>query len=217
MGESIFQAAASAQMENRMTKKKIPFVHSGFERREGDFYPTIDRRCVYGLVEHFDFTKSQVVDVCAPDGSGIVDTFKELGYHAVGLEDAFCSVIPNTHHAADSWIVTNPPYVRPLVDAIINAQIERVRAGEVTGFAALLRSGFDHAKSRRAMFESDAYFGQIKLCFRPWWSERKKGDNGPIHNYVWHLWRRGTYSIHVVKYSNGEKPSPLRPTDTSPK
>ena len=66
------------------------------------------------------------------------------------------------------------------------------------------------------MFESDAYFGQIKLCFRPWWVERKKGDNGPIHNYVWHVWRRGVYAVHVVKYANGDALA-LSTYGTSPK
>jgi hypothetical protein len=37
------------------------------------------------------------------------------------------------------------------------------------------------------MFDHPYYYGQIKLRFRPWWSEERTAQ--PIHNYVWHVWR----------------------------
>ncbi len=178
----------------------VPFVHSRFERVDGDFYPTIDPRCTYGFLEHFK-PSWLCVDVCAPDGSGIVDTLAACGVLAEGRPDAFADGI------TAEWIVTNTPYTRAdrvLVDRIINRQIRRVSEGDVEGIACLLRSNFDFAKSRRAMFrDNPLYYGQIKLLFRPWWSENREAQ--PIHNYVWHIWKKHT-GAQVVLYADGVKP-----------
>ena len=175
----------------------VPFVHSNFERRENDHYPTIDKRCVYSFLEHIQPSRL-VVDVCSPNGSGIVDTLAMMGFNAICCPDAFMDGL------RCEWVVTNPPYKRGLVDRIINRQIERVEAGQVYGVAMLLRSGFDHAKTRAVMFDHPLYFGQIKMRFRPWWSENRSKQ--PIHNYVWHLWQWACSSLDpVVLYSLGDK------------
>jgi len=180
------------------------YVKSNYERRAGDFYPTVDDRCIVSLVEHFgEEMKGGIVDVCAPDGSGIVDIFTRLGYKARGWPDAFQAAGAGEGCA---WIVTNPPYTRPLVDRIITRQIERVEAGEFVGLAVLLRAGFDFSKSRAWMFGHRLYLGQVRMRFRPWWTEER--NKQPIHNYVWHVWVRdfgpvfADYSS-VVYYSNG--------------
>jgi hypothetical protein len=175
----------------------VPFVHSNFERVANDFYPTIDSRCVYGFLEHFT-PDGLCVDVCAPDGSGIVDTLKACGYKADGLPDAFAENI------IAQWITVNPPYKRGLVDEIINRQIQRLENKEVYGLAVLLRSNFDFAKGRKAMFDHPLYYGQIKLRFRPWWSEDRTAQ--PIHNYVWQLWKIGE-SRPAVLFANGTPPN----------
>lgn len=185
---------------------KVPFVHSNFERKDNDDYRTVDPRCVYGLLEHVRPT-GLVVDPCSPEGSGIVDVLVECGYNAKCGDDAFADAI----HA--DWIITNPPYTRPLVDDIINRQIERVRGREIFGFACLLRAYFDHAKSRDGMFKKNTfYLGQIKLCFRPWWSESR--GKQPIHHFVWHIWTGEAFfnSYPIILYSNGDKREILVPS-----
>ena len=178
---------------------KVPFVHSNFERVANDFYPTIDSRCVYGFLEHFT-PKGLCVDVCAPDGSGIVDTLKECGHNAAGLPDAFAENI------TAQWVITNTPYTRGLVDEIIYRQIKRVESGEVFGLACLLRSNFSFAKSRMPMFrDNPLYFGKIELLFRPWWSESREAQ--PIHNYVWQVWSASASPRPVVLFSNGTHPT----------
>ena len=57
----------------------------------------------------------------------------------------------------------------------------------ITAAAFLMRTNFDHAQSRKQFFTTRSYHGQIKLLFRPWWSEERQAH--PIHNYVWHIWR----------------------------
>lgn len=183
---------------------KVPYVHSNYERVEGDFYPTIDKRCIYGLLEHV-VPDGLCVDVCAPDGSGIVDTLKECGYKAAGLPDAFADNIDLDKFMPAQWVITNPPYDRKIVDKIIYRQIQRVDQKEIFGVACLLRSNFSHAKSRVDMFrDCEWYLGEIKLLFRPYWSEDRKAS--PIHNYVWHLWSRAPFIRPVQFYSLGEKP-----------
>lgn len=166
----------------------VPYVHSNFERIADDNYQTIDGRCVQALVDTVSLG-GLIVDCCSPSGSGIVGFLKEKNFLALGLGNAF-GVIEAT------WIVSNPPYVRGLVDKIINAQINRI--GEVEGVCMLLRNNFDFAKSRYEMFTSHLYWGQIHMMFRPWWSEDRKAQ--PIHNYVWHIWRLGAGKEPVVKY-----------------
>jgi len=182
-----------------LNSKKVPFVHSNYERIADDDYKTIDNRCVYGLLEYIDPIKYAIADICSPNGSGIVDVLRKCGYLAVGLPDAF------SENIGVGWIITNPPYKRPLVDEIIARQIKRIHDEEISGFAVLVRSNFDYAKSRRWMFEDSKYYAQVKLLFRPWWSEDRKAQ--PIHNYCWHIWMKVTYGIPMVRYSYGNVPN----------
>lgn len=158
----------------------VPYVHSNYERIEDDNYQTVDPRCVQALVETASIIRGKIVDCCSPNGSGIVDKLRSLGFVADGMSDAF-SLTEDV-----DWIVSNPPYKRGLVDKIIWRQIERLEFEHVFGVAMLLRSNFDFAKSRWGMFNNLWYFGQVRMMFRPWWSEDKKAQ--PIHNFVWHIW-----------------------------
>ena len=167
-----------------------PYVHSNYERIEDDNYQTVDPRCVRAL-EYTVPIYGGVVDCCAPSGSGIVDEFISLGRNAIGVGDAFSDF-------KAEWVVTNPPYKRPLVDQILRRQIERVSTGEFYGFAALLRNNFDFAKTRWDMFTSENYWGQVHMMFRPWWSTEKKHQ--PIHNFVWHVWGQETDDEPFVRY-----------------
>lgn len=182
-----------------MTNPK--YMNSGRPRLKDDDYKTIDKRCVYGLVEVF-LLAGKIVDPCSPSGSGIVATLKELGYNAEGLGDAFADF-------QTTWVVSNPPYKRPLVDEIIHRQIERIDAGDAFGVAMLLRHGFDFAKNRVGMFRDNPYYaGQIKLMFRPRWFEKRPGDKQPFHQYVWHVWHRNPDASRVF-YAEGKRPETL--------
>jgi hypothetical protein len=167
------------------------FFHSNFERVADDFYPTIDERVIDGLLAKKEIN-GLIVDPCSPNGSGIVDALNKRGKNAIGLPDAFADF------AVADWVVTNPPFIRGLVDRIIYRQIERIQKGEILGAAFLLRSIFDFAKGRAPMFESNFYEGQIKLRFRVWWSDAR--DQEPKHNFVWHIWSASSLGFPYVKY-----------------
>lgn len=166
------------------------FFESNFERVDGDFYPTIDTRVIDGLLDKVKLC-GKIVDPCADQGSGIVDYLNQEGFNANCASDAF------SFFDAD-WIVTNPPYLRNKVNKIVYAQIDRVRAGDVKGFASLHRSIFDFAKTRKPMFTDPLYSGKIHLCFRVFWSDAR--DMEPKHNYVWHCWIPGVKILPHESY-----------------
>lgn len=169
-------------------------MKSEFERIEDDNYQTIDDRCIKALVARSAFYPSQsYVDCCSPNGSGIVKSLQSMGFSARGAPDAFDNEI------ICDWIVSNPPYKRSIVDKIIYRQLQRIEDSQVDAVAMLLRTGFDHAKTRLPMFGENRYYcGQIKMLFRPKWFE--DGDKTPIHNYVWHVWSKGWDSSPRVWY-----------------
>jgi len=165
--------------------KKVPFVHSNYERIDDDNYQTIDPRCTQALVETLQLSGGiTVADVCAPQGSGIIDYFEGTNIKTKMCKDAFQDFV------SSDWVITNPPYARNIVDKIIYRQIQRLVDGDVKlGVAMLLRTSFDHAKTRKPMFqECRHYAGQLKMTFRPIWFD--DGDSTPIHNYSWQLWQK---------------------------
>lgn len=170
---------------------KVPFVHSGYERKENDDYQTIDPRCVQALVEtgEMNFPKPyggyRCVDICGSHGSGIVTQLLEHGYDAFGLTNA---LVPLTKESLDI-VVTNPPYARGIVDDIAGHVIREMQKQNGPDEAYfLMRANWDCAIGRAWMFDNPLYRGQLRMRFRPWWSEERKAQ--PIHNYVWHRWSR---------------------------
>jgi hypothetical protein len=164
------------------------YVNSGYARLENDNYQTVDSRCVESFVKGFflDHIKNgdynsmpTIVDMCGSHGSGIVRDFQNLGFKASYLENAFVPIYAD-------WIVTNPPYDRKVVDKFANHALNSISKGNVLGAAFLMRANWDFAMTRADLFDRKEYYGQIRMRFRPWWTEERKAQ--PIHNYVWHIW-----------------------------
>lgn len=167
----------------------VPYVHSGYERIPDDNYQTVDGRCVQALVETWPI-EGRIVDCCAPQGSGIASWLKDNGH------DAYCAGTVNFIDPAD-WIVTNPPYLRGVVDEIATGIVGRVRAGEVKGAVLLMRANWDLAACRSALFADPLYRGQTRLRFRPFWSEDRRAQ--PIHSFVLHVWSEGS-GEPIIRY-----------------
>lgn len=171
------------------------FVRSGHARVKDDNYQTVDPRCVKALIETINIPKTKaIVDCCSPNGSGILQSLSDFEYkNLTGLDlyyqNAWCD-----------WNIFNPPYERNLVDKIILTQIDNLNGGMTKdGVACLLRTGFDHAKTRKPIFKDcKHYAGQIKMLFRPVWF--LDTDTTPIHNYVWHIWMKDWCKPPTVWY-----------------
>lgn len=177
----------------------VPFVHSGYERKENDDYQTIDERCVTALVESLNIYMGRyigqyhkIVDICGLHGSGIVNTLVKKGFDAVYSDDAFSNDINC------DWIVTNPPYDRKIVNSYVEHCFKLMDEKQVYAAAFLMRANWDMAQSRSHLFDNDKYHGQIRMRFRPWWSEERKAQ--PIHNYVWHIWTNGNNKFPTIYY-----------------
>lgn len=161
---------------------KVPFVHSGYERKENDDYQTVDKRCVLALMQSTS-VGGKMIDICGSHGSSIVNTILQEGYgYAFAAPEAFGK------HEGFDWIVTNPPYDRRVVDKYVEHALAHLEQNLVFGAAFLMRANWDFASTRAKFFDSDLYAGQVRMRFRPWWTEERTAQ--PIHNYVWHLWTR---------------------------
>ena len=139
-------ARDAAGMRNISAIGKVPFVHSNYERRKDDHYTTIDGRCVQALVETWPL-QGVIVECCAPRGSEIVDWLNGNGH------EAMCAGAVDFNGPAN-WIVTNPPYQRPLVDQIAAAVVQRVSGrrragGGATGSLRLGPSGLPQGAVRQ--------------------------------------------------------------------
>lgn len=182
----------------------IPYVHSNYERKENDDYQTIDPRCVKSLLDTFPFpTEWNYVDVCASHGSSIVNDLQKHGLNATGLPDAFADL------SSYDVVVTNPPYARNIVDKIVNHVLSYVEQGRLAAAFFLMRANWDFAASRARIFDLPQYQGQVRMRFRPWWSEERKAQ--PIHNYVWRCWGASTCAKPVIYYQPSVKRKSLSP------
>lgn len=85
--------------------------------------------------------------------------------------------------AADA-IVTNPPY--SIATEFIEEALKRMQP-EQGVVAMLLRTDFDHAKSRRSLFaDHPAFAKKLVLTKRIQWFEDSKSS--PSFNHAWFIW-----------------------------
>jgi hypothetical protein len=169
----------------------IPFVHSNFDREPDDHYPTIDPRCVSALLSAWDIPY-KVWEPCAPNGSAIADQWPTK---MIMGADALNDPVPIGCKSA----VTNPPYTTTICNAITGRFRGLVADGQLTVAAFLLRSQWDHAKSRQALLGSEPFAGLVRLRFRPWWSEDRSKQ--PIHSYQWVVFDSRHKGPPIVKYA----------------
>jgi hypothetical protein len=97
---------------------------SNFERREADFYPT-PRAAVTPLIPYLRGIGS-FVEPCAGDGA-LVRHLEEFGLCCVYAGDIRSGqdALELDHYGAADAIITNPPYTRPVMHALI-AHFQRI-------------------------------------------------------------------------------------------
>ena len=88
--------------------------------------------------------------------------------------------------AADGFdgdaIITNPPY--ELAPEFIERALSLTASDGLV--AMLLRTDFDHAKSRQHLFQHPAFSKKLVLRKRIKWFEDSKGQ--PSFNHAWFVW-----------------------------
>jgi len=151
---------------------------SGYERKERDLYET-PAWVTEALLPH---VPGDILEIWEPAcGSGkMVRALENAGFtvHATDIDqgdDFLGDMIP---YAAS--IITNPPYA--LATPFIEMALFR---GEFV--AMLLRTDFDHAKTRSRLFaECPSFAKKVVLTKRIQWFEDSRGS--PSFNHAWFIW-----------------------------
>jgi len=101
-------------------------------------------------------------------------------------------------------IVFNPPYALQASKFIKRALHLMDKHDSVELVAALVRSGFKHGKSRNDIFrDCPEYACEVVVQGRPRWDEWWTGvkmKNGGMHDYSWHIWKKGYNDLPVQRF-----------------
>lgn len=157
---------------------------SGYERKERDLYETPEWATL-ALLPHLPRQPAAIWEPAAASGK-MVRPLETSGAYVLGSDisegyDFLASVLPAGSH----WdaIITNPPYelATEFVDHALGLMAPQ---GLV---AMLLRTDFDHAKTRAQFFGGFPHFAKkVVLMKRIKWFEDSKGS--PSFNHAWFIW-----------------------------
>ena len=150
---------------------------SGYERKERDLYET-PAWVTRALLPHIPERIKHVWEPACASGkmSGVLKEDFDVIETDISLGQDFLTC---SRREVDA-IITNPPYE--------SAQEFIQRAlGQVPFTAMLLRTDFDHAKTRSFLFGGHAFFSKkVVLTKRIKWFEESKGQ--PSFNHAWFIW-----------------------------
>lgn len=180
---------------------------SGYERKDRDLYETPEW-VTEALCEHLYKDGWALGSVWEPAaGSGkMLDVLKRYADPgcAIGSDiEPLREDIRRADFLSSDWpvyrgpfgqtvfgaIVTNPPY--DLAQAFIERSLRMFEGKQTTKVAMLLRTDFDHAKSRSHLFrDCPAFETKLVLTRRIVWFEPEPGSKGksPSFNHAWYIW-----------------------------
>lgn len=168
---------------------------SGYERKERDLYETPEwvTDCV---VDYID-ANYHIWEPACGSGKMVRALQKRMKVTATDIEtgDDFLTYF-NLPSYEITAIVTNPPYelAREFIEHALKLMEPK---GTV---AMLLRTDFDHAKSRQHLFGQCRHFwAKIVLTKRIKWFEDSKGQ--PSFNHAWFVWQLGNRKTPTLAYA----------------
>ncbi len=155
---------------------------SGYARQERDLYETPEW-VTLALLPHLSRPMSIWEPAC---GSGKMASALGKGSHRVKSTDISSGYDFLTINWMDGFvdaIITNPPY--ELATEFIDHALALTAPTGIVGM--LLRTDFDHAKTRSSQFgECAAFSKKVVLTKRIKWFEDSKGS--PSFNHAWFIW-----------------------------
>jgi hypothetical protein len=153
---------------------------SGYARKERDLYETPEW-VTLALAPHIP--RSALIHEPAAGSGKMMRAIAKAGYLVTGNDIETGTDFLQTE-AAQEAIVTNPPYA--LAQEFIEHALKLTWSN--FGFVAmLLRTDYDHAKTRQHLFSGHAAFAKkIVLTKRIQWFEDSKGQ--PSFNHAWFIW-----------------------------
>lgn len=166
---------------------------SGYERKERDCYETPEW-VTLALLPHIPSRIKTVWEPAAGSGK-MAAPLIAAGYtvHTTDLTDGKDFLL--SIDRAWSAIITNPPYT--FAEEFIEHAMRMV-GGD--GFVAmLLRTDFDHAKTRQRLFGRCPEFSKkLVLTKRIRWFEDSSGS--PSFNHAWYMWDMPSRELPVIAY-----------------
>lgn len=161
--------------------------NSGHERKERDLYETPEW-VTEALRPHLPRQPKLIWEpaagtgkmtrVLATWGGGVVSS--DIEPHPLAYQADFLTC--RVHDGADA-IITNPPY--DLATEFVQRALGSVPGDGIV--AMLLRTDFDHAKTRQHLFsEHPAFAKKLVLTKRIKWFEDSTGS--PSFNHAWFIW-----------------------------
>ena len=152
---------------------------SGYERKERDLYETPEW-VTEALLPHLPACQT-VWEPAAGSGkmSRVLEGFAGTVISSDIADGQDFLAAQGFHGDA---IVTNPPYAQA-TEFIEHALSLTASSGVV---AMLLRTDFDHPKSRQHLFSHSAFSKKLVLTKRIKWFEDSKGQ--PSFNHAWFVW-----------------------------
>lgn len=159
---------------------------SGYARKERDLYETPEW-VTEALIPHLPTTSCVVWEPAAGSGK-MVSALMKSGFDVVASDiETGCDFLSVMNPRPIRAIITNPPY------ELANEFVQRALGGVPNnGFVAmLLRTDFDHAKTRQHLFRDHRAFSKkVVLTKRIVWFEPEPGEKGksPSFNHAWFIW-----------------------------
>jgi hypothetical protein len=157
---------------------------SGYERKERDLYETPEW-VTEAVIGHIPFVNGRRVwEPACGSGKMLKVLVDRLGDDVCGTDIGTGTDFLCTKRAHDVFgIVTNPPY-----EKAYSFVLHSIRLMEpVQGFVAmLLRTDWDHAKTRNHLFTEMPFAKKLVLTKRIRWFEDSKGQ--PSFNHAWFIW-----------------------------
>jgi hypothetical protein len=154
---------------------------SGYERKERDLYETPEW-ATRAVVPHLMNRVNRVYEPAAGSGK-MVTALSKSGFDVIGADISDGQDFLQCRGYGMEAVVTNPPYVLAQ-EFIEHALFLTEPAGLV---AMLLRTDFDHAKTRQHLFSGSPKFAKkVVLTKRIKWFEDSKGS--PSFNHAWYIW-----------------------------
>jgi hypothetical protein len=156
---------------------------SGYERKERDLYET-PAWVTEALLPHIPLPGISIWEPAC--GSGKMVRALEAAGHVVTGTDVetggdFFDDLTVMRVVGRDWIITNPPYKE--AHSFISHALFLA-----SNVAMLLRTDFDHAKTRTFLFGGCKQFSKkVVLTKRIRWFEDSKGS--PSFNHAWFIWR----------------------------
>lgn len=157
--------------------------NSGHERKERDLYETPEWATL-ALVPHIRIKPGMNVYEPAAGGGKMVAALVKAGFVVDADDIADGRDFLECERAEHSAIITNPPYEHAVEFICRALRLSIPTRGLV---AMLLRTDFDHAKTRQDLFgDHPAFAKKVVLTKRIKWFEDSVGS--PSFNHAWFIW-----------------------------